>query len=95
VTPREFTDSILGNEPPEGLDQLLLSLWYAGKGDWEKSHEIAQEITSKEAALIHAYLHREKGDLSNANYWYEKADASRPEISISEEWKSLVNQFLG
>ena len=40
-----------------------------------------------------AYLHRKEGDLWNADYWYAKANKSRPNISLEEEWESLVEAF--
>jgi hypothetical protein len=57
MTPEDFQLSIKEKEPPSGLDPLLLALWYDAKGDWERSHEIIQEMDTKEAAHIHAYLH--------------------------------------
>jgi len=40
-----------------------------------------------------AYLHRKEGDLWNADYWYAKAKKTRPNISLEEEWESLVEAF--
>jgi hypothetical protein len=90
----EFIQSINEEHPPSGLNSLLLALWYDAKGDWEKSHNIAQDIDTKEGALIHAYLHRKEGDLWNADYWYQKGGISRKEISLDEEWKILVHKFI-
>ncbi len=72
---------------------MLLALWYDAKGDWEKSHEIVQDIDNKEAALIHAYLHRKEGDTGNADYWYHRAGTKRTNQTIEEEWESLVDRF--
>ncbi len=89
-----FIASLKNEQPPEGIPPLLLSLWYDGKGDWEKSHEIAQDIHSKEAAHIHAYLHRKEGDIWNADYWYRRAGATRPTCSLEKEWEELVLKLL-
>ncbi|MFZ1679103.1 MAG: hypothetical protein WBP41_06670 [Saprospiraceae bacterium] len=94
VNINEFIISINQDHPPSGLNSLLLALWYDAKGDWEKSHNIAQEIDTKEGAMIHAYLHRKEGDLWNADYWYRRGGISRKEISLDEEWKILVNKFI-
>ena len=93
MTLAEFHASLTHNEPPDGLNPLLLSLWYDAKGDWHKSHAIVQDIETKDAALIHAYLHRKEGDIGNAMYWYKIASAKKPDTSLEEEWTQLVEQL--
>jgi len=39
----------------------LEALWYDGSGDWEKAHEITQEIHSENAAEVHAICIEKKG----------------------------------
>lgn len=78
----------------KGFSVELEALWYDGKGDWNKSHEVIQDVNSKNAAWIHAYLHRKEGDLSNAQYWYSRAGKNMPTTSLDDEWKSLVEHFL-
>ena len=80
--------------PPRDLNPLVLALWYDANGDWEKSHSIIQEIETKEAALIHAYLHRKEGDVWNAEYWYKRAGSHSAAESLPEEWEKLANRFL-
>ena len=46
------------------------------KGNWEKAHNIAQDIETNDGSWIHAYLHRVEGDLGNAAYWYRRAGKS-------------------
>ena len=36
-------------------------------------HNIVQDINTDTASWIHAYLHRVEGDLSNADYWDNRA----------------------
>jgi hypothetical protein len=79
---------------PAGLSVYLESLWYDGTGDWEKSHTIIQDIDDKNAAWIHAYLHRKEGDIWNADYWYRRAGKTRPAATLDEEWENLVIAFL-
>ncbi|HUR29854.1 MAG TPA: hypothetical protein VMZ69_00410 [Saprospiraceae bacterium] len=90
----DFKKSITQDHPPEGLSPLLLSLWYDAKCDWEKSHDIISEIESKDAALIHAYLHRKEGDLWNADYWYLRAGKARNNESLPAEWNELVENII-
>jgi hypothetical protein len=94
MTIEAFKTSLDENNPPEGLDQKLLALWYDAKGDWQKSHAIIQDIESRDAASIHAYLHRKEGDLWNADYWYQRAGSKRPDVTLSEEWTNLIFNFL-
>jgi hypothetical protein len=51
-------------------DALLMAVEAALAGDWEKSHNIAQEYSDATANWIHAVLHKIEGDQSNSQYWY-------------------------
>lgn len=90
----QFKISINETSPARELSAYLQSLWYDGKGDWDKSHEIIQDIDDKTAAWIHAYLHRKEGDIWNADYWYRRAGRKRPDLSLEEEWKVIVTELL-
>ena len=90
----EFVDSLTNDEPSGGLNSLLLALWYERKGNWEKAHTLVQDINSKEAAWIHAYLHRREGDPGNASYWYRRAGRTTPTLSMDEEWDTIVTEML-
>ncbi|HEV3222534.1 MAG TPA: hypothetical protein VGZ90_06630 [Puia sp.] len=93
-TESEFKNSLLLNEPPAGLSLYEKALWYSGKGDWEKAHNIVQDMNDKSSALIHGFLHRQEGDHSNARYWYDRAGSRMPSISLDEEWEELITKFL-
>ena len=56
---------------------------------------MVQSIDSPAAAWVHAYLHREEGDLSNAEYWYRRAGRSVGSGSLREEWQSILDELLG
>ena len=90
----QFISSIGKNIPPDNLTTLLLALWWEKKGDWTQAHKITQEIHTKNAALVHAYLHRREGELSNANYWYQTAGESAFNGSMEEEWGKIVNCLI-
>ena len=90
----EFNNSLSFKAPPDELSLYEEALWYAGKGDWERAHNIVQEMNDNSSSLIHAFLHRQEGDLSNARYWYERAGSRMPANTIHEEWEYLVNKFL-
>ena len=80
--------------PPTGLPPLAEALWYDGKGDWEKAHDIAQAKNTPPYCRLHAYLHRKEGDPSNARYWYNRAGKSMPNVPLTEEWEELVREWL-
>ena len=94
MTMNQFIVSLENEIPPNGISQLLEALWWEKNGNWTKAHKITQEIHTKDAALVHAYLHRREGDLSNANYWYRTAGESAFNGTMDEEWESLVDNFL-
>jgi hypothetical protein len=80
--------------PPEGLNPLLLAMWYDFHGDWDTAHSIAQDIPNSDGSWIHAYLHRKEGDLSNASYWYSRAGKSKPDITLEQEWEQITRVLI-
>jgi hypothetical protein len=94
MTFEDFKSSLRDQNPPQHISDILKALWYDGKGDWEKSHNIAQDIHTTDGSLIHAYLHRKEGDAGNAMYWYHRANESMPKVTLDQEWEMLVKRFL-
>lgn len=47
------------------------------EGDWEKSHNIAQEYSDPTANWIHAVLHKIEGDEWNSKYWYARTGSKQ------------------
>ena len=90
----EFRKSLSGRTPPAGSTELLEALWYEAHGNWERAHKIAQSQKGKAAAAVHAYLHRKEGDLSNADYWYERAGCERSRGPLEQEWQALAADLL-
>jgi hypothetical protein len=90
----EFINCIEMDNRPRHLSETLKSLWWDRKGDWDKAHAIAQQIPTVQGSAVHAYLHREEGVLWNADYWYTRAGRQRPDISLEEEWRQLVEEML-
>lgn len=91
----EFKTSLKQEAPPAAISASLAALWYAGKGDWEQAHNIAQDIPTPDGSWVHAYLHRQEGDGSNANYWYNRAGRSNPGTALEKEWEEVVAALLG
>jgi hypothetical protein len=71
MTFAEFKRSLTKTKPPAGLAPALQGLWWAAKDDWDKAHAIVMDEAGKDCAWVHAYLHRQEGDLGNARYWVQ------------------------
>ena len=82
------------NLPSPNWSQALQALWYDAKGDWNASHNIAQDLDTPMGNWIHAYLHRKEGDDWNAGYWYRQAGQPFPKCSLKEELKQLVETAI-
>lgn len=90
----EFKKSLHNSTPPSNLNVLLQALWFDAKGNWEKAHQLAQDIDTKEGSWIHAYLHRKEGDQGNASYWYHRASQPVCNKDLSEEWEEIAGTLL-
>lgn len=90
-----FLDSLEAPTADHGLQPLLLSVWHGLRGEWDEAHNIAQDDESADAAWIHAWLHRQEGDLGNAAYWYRRAQ--RPvakDVSHESEGREIAEFLL-
>ena len=94
MTSFDFIESLSADKLPAGISVYLQSLWYDAKGDWNRAHQIIQDVDDQDAAWIHAYLHRKEGDISNAGYWYRRAGRKIFAESLKAEWTTLVNKFV-
>ena len=93
MTLDEFKKTLTGSAPP-ALKPVLLALWHDARGDWERAHEVAQDVPDPDGAWVHAYLHRKEGDPSNAAYWYRRAGKPVADTSLADEWEAIVTAFL-
>jgi hypothetical protein len=84
-----------GGSPPAALSLPQLALWHAKIGNWDRAHDLSQDIPDPDGAWIHAYLHRQEGDLPNAAYWYHRANRSMPasSVGIEQEWQNIATFF--
>jgi hypothetical protein len=85
-----------GSEPPAQLDAVARTLWFAKAGRWDEAHDLCQDLPDPAGAWIHAWLHREEGDLSNAAYWYARAGQPVPakNLSLANEWDQIAGALL-
>lgn len=94
MTVDDFRASLDQAAPPAGVSLALQALWYDGKGNWARAHEVAQEDTSADGSWVHAYLHRVEGDLGNAAYWYRRAGRPTATNDLTDEWQATVTELL-
>ncbi|EHH66997.1 hypothetical protein [Gluconobacter morbifer] len=96
TVPSAFRADLSRPSPPETLTRPQKALWWAGKQNWQKAHDLVQEAEGNpECDRIHAFLHRQEGDLANARYWYRRAHTSMPDLTLQEEWQVLVQDMIG
>lgn len=90
----EFQQTLAQTIPPLNWQEALKAIWFDAKGDWESSHNIAQDMHNELGSWLHAYLHRKEGDTFNAGYWYRQAGKSYPGITLDEELEEIVEFIL-
>lgn len=94
MTVDELRATLALSSPPPTLPSLLRALWLDAHGDWNGAHNIAQEDESREAAWVHAYLHRKEGDAGNASYWYRRAARPPATGGLEQEWDVIASALL-
>jgi len=94
MTLDEFRATLDDRDPPDALPPALEALWHDARGNWNRAHQIAQDIESQTGSWIHAYLHRKEGDLANAGYWYRRAGKPVAHDSLDDEWGRIVRSVL-
>lgn len=95
MTVATFRESLGQSAPPADLPPVLLALWWAGRGDWDRAHDVVQGHEGEaDCDVIHAHLHRQEGDMMNARYWYRRAGRAVPVMSVADEWTALAAEML-
>lgn len=92
---QEFIEHTRNHKAPEATWPFpLQALWYAQIGEWDRAHQVTQQEDTPACAWVHAYLHREEGDLSNARYWYARAKQPESSATLDEERMELISSLL-
>jgi hypothetical protein len=94
MSPDEFKRSVAEAKPPAGLSPALAALWWAAKDDWQRAHRLVMDESDADCAWVHAYLHREEGDLDNARYWYRRARREPAQGELATEWAAIAAALL-
>lgn len=80
--------------PPDDFPVELKALWWDRKNYWDQAHELVQNLAGKDAAWVHAYLHRKEGDLANAAFWYRQAGKPVEKGDLTEEFREITKSLL-
>lgn len=75
----------------DSKSRLLQALDADKNGQWDEAHQIVQSMEEPNAYWIHAYLHRKEPDISNASYWYRRAEKDLPDTSLDQEWQDIYD----
>jgi hypothetical protein len=94
MTPEQFRASVAEAEPPMELSDALAALWWDAKGDWARAHSLVDEMESSDGMAVHAYLHRKEGNVSNADYWYQRAGRTYHRPTLEAEREALLDGLL-
>jgi hypothetical protein len=95
VSMADLKASLLDAQPAPALSPPLAAMWWAAKGNWDQAHKIVQDEAGKDAAWVHAYLHRVEGDLGNAGYWYRQAGQPVAKDTLEAEWERITAALGG
>lgn len=77
------------------FSEELKALWHTKAGNWEKAHDIAQDIDTPMGSWLHALLHLIEGDTGNAGYWFRRAGRPVKSMSeIDELWLEIAGELL-
>ncbi|RNJ48446.1 hypothetical protein [Methylocystis hirsuta] len=88
-----FLESLSASEPPDPSPPLR-ALWFDAKGDWNAAHKCVDDKADPQSMWVHAYLHRKEGDLSNAGYWYRRAEREPHKGPLDQEWREIAEALL-
>jgi len=73
---------------------LLQATQLALAGEWDKAHEIVQDMNDSEACWIHAVLHKIEGDEWNSRYWYARSQHHYAQFDDTElELKTIASRL--
>jgi hypothetical protein len=89
-----FTRSLTQPAPPAGLLPALEALWWDAKGDWARAHNLINDLETRDAMAVHAYLHRKEGNAANAGYWYRRSTSDYRRPTLQDEFAALLAALL-
>jgi hypothetical protein len=94
MTLADFKRTLTATTAPRSCAPALAALWWARKGDWDKAHKIVMDDDGRDAAWVHAYLHRLEDDAGNAAYWYKAANKPVATGALEAEWDAIAAALI-
>lgn len=95
TTLEAFCGSVSAAAPPAGVGPALEALWWLKRGDWDRAHQCVQGHEGEaDCDWVHAHLHRQEGDLSNARYWYRRSGKPESAAALADEWTVIATEML-
>jgi hypothetical protein len=70
-------------------DIFLQAVEFIEQDNWDAARELVQDEPGMFGSLLHGYLHRIEGDMSNASYWYRRANQAMLANSLDEELERI------
>ena len=77
----------------DNAEQLKMAVEAALAGDWDKSHNIAQDYGDPIANWIHAVLHKIEGDVWNSKYWYARTQGLNSGVKKYEDFADANDEL--
>lgn len=94
MTFEKFMASLTEPAPRAGISPPLAALWWMAKGDWQRAHNLVDDLDGADAAWVHAHLHRIEGDPANAHYWYRRAEKTPSTATFEAERAAIAKALL-
>ncbi len=76
------------------ITELKTAVQAAQDGDWDKSHNIAQDYSDPISNWIHAVLHKIEGDVWNSKYWYARTQINNGAAKKYEDFAETNDELL-
>ena len=90
-----FRSTVSAASPPGDVGPALQGLWWLAKGDWDRAHKCVQgHEGDRDCDWVHAHLHRQEGDMTNAGGWYRRAGRPVAACSLQDEWAQVAMELL-
>jgi len=91
LTVEEFRATLLAPKTPPPVSAALPALWHDPRGDWDKAHELANDVDEKTGALVHAIYFGRNATLGPPATGTAEPEDPSPQNSLADEWDRIVH----
>jgi hypothetical protein len=64
-------------------------------GDWQRAHEVAQDIDTPDGSYWHAIIHRQEPDPGNAGYWFRQVGKHAIFPGLQSDAEEILQRYPG